>query len=111
MYLKQLSLRAGGRYVGVLCWMQYAMTYKVGLHQQPSYLLQHIDLHQPVRSLRSSNSILLTVPPTKTVTAARAFCISAPTVWNSLPYAVRETSSQPQFLRRLKGHLFQRVFA
>ena len=87
-----------------------AMTYKVQVHQQPSYLLQHIGQHQPVHSLRSSNSILLTVPPTKTVTSARAFCISAPTVWNSLPYAVRETSSQPKFLRRLKGHLFQRVF-
>ena len=29
---------------------------------------------------------------------------------NSLPYAVRETSSQPRFLRPLKGHHFQRVF-
>jgi len=76
--------------------------------QQPSYLLQHICQHQPVRSLRSSNSVILTVPSTKT--AAYAFRISASTVWNSLPYVVRETSSQTQFLRRLKGHLFQRVF-
>ena len=58
--------------------------------------------HQPVRSMRSSNFILLTVPPAKTVTAARAFCISAQTVWNSLPYAVRETSSQPQFCTDLR---------
>jgi hypothetical protein len=87
-----------------------AMTYKVLLHQEPSYLLQHIDQYKPVRTLRSSNSTLLNVPPTKTITAARAFRISAPTVWNSLPSEVRESSSQPQFLRRLKGHLFQRVF-
>jgi len=39
-----------------------------------------------------------------------SFLQSAPIVWNSLPSAVRETSSQPQFLRRLKGYLFQRVF-
>ena len=76
-----------------------AMMYKVQPHQQPSNLLQHIGQHQPVLSLRSSNSMPLTVPPTKTVTTARAFCISAPTAWNSLPTAVRATSSQPQFLR------------
>ena len=50
-----------------------AMTYKVLLHQEPSYLLQHIDQYKPVRTLRSSNSALLNVPPTKTITAARAF--------------------------------------
>ena len=44
------------------------LTYKVRLHQQPSYLLQHIGLYHPARSLHSSNSMLLTVPPTKTVT-------------------------------------------
>jgi hypothetical protein len=87
-----------------------ALAYKVRLHQQPSYLLQHINQYQPARPLRSSNSMLLTVPPTKTVTAARAFCVSAPTVWNSLPTTVRDTSSLPQFLHRLKGHLFQRAF-
>jgi hypothetical protein len=87
-----------------------AMTYKVQLYQQPSYLFQQIGQYQPARSLRSSNSKLLTVPPSKTITAARAFRISAPTVWNSLPSAIREISSLPLFLRRLKGHLFQRVF-
>ena len=87
-----------------------AMTYKVLLHQEPSYLLEHIDQYKPVRTLRSSNSTLLNVPSTKTITATSAFRISTPTVWNSLPSEVREASSQPQFLRRLKGHLFQRVF-
>jgi hypothetical protein len=87
-----------------------ALTYKVRLHQQPSYLLHHITQYQPARSLRSSNSMLLTVPPTKTATAARAFCVSAPTIWNSLPSTVRDTSSLPQFLHRLKGHLYQRAF-
>ena len=62
-----------------------------------SFLLQHIGQHQPVCSVRSLSSVLQTVPLTKTVTAARAFCISAPTVWNRLPSTVRQTSSQPQF--------------
>jgi len=56
-----------------------------------SYLLQHIGQRQAVRSLRSWNSVLLT----KTTTAVRAFCISAPTVcWDSLPSTVRKTLSQ-----------------
>jgi len=70
----------------------------------------HNGQHQPICSLRSSNSVLLTVSSTKTATAARAFHVSNPTIWNSLSSVVKETSSQPQFLRRLKGHLFQRVF-
>jgi len=54
-----------------------AMTYKVQRHQQPSYLLKHIGHHQPVRSLRSSNSVLLTVQSTKTTIAARAHFVCA----------------------------------
>jgi len=42
------------------CWVK--MTYKVRLHQQPSYLLQHIGQHRPVRSLRSSNFVLFPLP-------------------------------------------------
>jgi len=34
---------------------------KSRLHQQPSYLLQHTSQYQPARSLRSSNSMLLTI--------------------------------------------------
>ena len=88
-----------------------AITYKTLLYQQPTYLFQHINQYKPTRSLRSSwYTLLLHIPPTRTVTAARAFCVSAPTVWNNLPSAVRESSSLRIFLRLLKGHLFQRVF-
>jgi hypothetical protein len=50
--------------------------------------------------------MLLTVPPIKTVTAARAFCVSGPSVWNGQPFTVRETSSQPQFLHQLEDICF-----
>ena len=45
------------------------------------------------------SSILLSVPPTKTIIWAWAFCISAspPTVWNILPSAVREASRNLNF--------------
>jgi len=48
--------------------------------------------------MRSLNSSLLTVPPTKSAIAARAFRISAPTLWNSLSSVVNEASSQHQFI-------------
>jgi len=35
----------------------------------------------------------------------------SPTVWNRLPYAVREASSDHRCLWQLNGHLFQRVSA
>jgi hypothetical protein len=82
------------------------MMYKVRLYQQPSYLLQHITQYQPIRSLRSSSSVELIIEHTRTIIATRAFCISAPTVWNRLPSEVKEASSQYHFLRRLKGTCF-----
>jgi len=56
----------------------------------------------------SSTLVSVTVPFTKTVTAARAFCITVQlSVWNSLSSVVRQTSSQPQFWRRLKARAAQ----
>jgi len=86
------------------------MTYKVRLNQQPSYLLQHIGRHQPVRSLRSSNSVLINVPSIKTATTTLTFCITPQLSGIVCHPESRDTSSQPQFLHQLKGHLFQRVF-
>jgi len=85
-----------------------AVTHTMRLHQQPSYLLQHINQYRPTRTLRSLNSSLFTIPTIKTVTAVRAFCIFAPIVWNSLLSAARVASSQHQFLLqfKLKRHLF-----
>jgi hypothetical protein len=71
---------------------------KIRLYQQPSYT--YFNIYQPARSLWSMIIKLfilsLTVPPvTKTKTASRAFQFATPTIWNSLPLAVRESSSLP----------------
>jgi hypothetical protein len=87
------------------------LTFKVRLHHQPSYLHELINEHQPVRTLRSSGTSLLAVPPlTTTATASRAFHVAAPKIWNGLPIAVREATSQCQFCRLLKGHLFSQSY-
>lgn len=85
------------------------MTYKLRLHHQPSYLFELIGDYRPVRCLRSSSLALMTLPPlggSRTQTAARAFRLASPKIWNSLPVAVRESTSLSTFCRLLKGHLF-----
>ena len=85
------------------------MTYKLRLHHQPSYLFELINDYKPVRCLRSSSSALMKLPPlnkSRTQTAARAFSLASPKIWNSLPVAVRESTSLSTFRRLLKGHLF-----
>ncbi len=62
--------------------------------------------------LRSSTQGLLLVPPTKTVTMGdRAFAISGPSAWNSLPSELRNHGlSLLTFRKKLKTHLFNRTF-
>ena len=57
-------------------------------------------------SLRSSHNFELIVPRTKLKVSERAFSVSAPRAWNSLPVSVRSLQSLPQFKRALKTHLF-----
>jgi len=85
------------------------MTYKLRTHQQPSYLHKYINDYVPVGTLRSLNRALVRVPCTKTATAARAFPVAAPPLWNNLPIAVTILHLY-QFCRLLKGHLFSLAF-
>ena len=62
-----------------------SLTFKVRLHHQPIYLPELVVDHVPNRSLCFSDKVLLVVPRTKTVTASRAFHVTAPKTWHSLP--------------------------
>jgi len=64
------------------------LTFKVRFHHLPNYLHQLITTYTPSRLLRSSDSGLLAVPRTSTTTAARAFRVTAPRIWNSLPETI-----------------------
>src|SRR3989442_1728600 len=55
---------------------------------------------------RSSDQHLLTVPFFKSSQARRSFLFAAPTIWNSLPLALRTSSSITSFHSALKTRLF-----
>lgn len=79
----------------------------------PQYLSELLPLHRPVRSLRSSSRLLVSLPgyhdnTNKKRLGARSFRSCAPTLWNKLPRSLQEISSLAAFKRRLKTHLFSR---
>src|SRR5437867_10149581 len=82
------------------------ITFKVLKNRQPSYLLDLLQPHNPQRSLRSSDKLLLDTPKIKTALATRSFSHAAPSVWNSLPFDLRNSSSLHSFTTHLKTHLF-----
>jgi len=70
--------------------------------------------HQPSRNktniIRSSDTLLLTVPFTRTELAKRAFRCAAPSVWNSLPSFITNSDSLTTFKSRLKTYFFRLTF-
>ena len=85
---------------------------------QPSYLRQMLSVSRPIRSLRSSDYTLHTVPLCKTAIADRAFSSYAPRLWNRLPQKLRDCVSESTttcvsidtFKRMLKSVLFTAAF-
>uniref|UniRef100_A0A3B3I210 Reverse transcriptase domain-containing protein n=1 Tax=Oryzias latipes TaxID=8090 RepID=A0A3B3I210_ORYLA len=76
-----------------------------------SYLSNLLHINTPSRSLRSSSSLQLSVPPARMVTmGSRAFSRSAPQLWNSLPPHLRNTDSFLIFKSSLKTYLFKLAF-
>ena len=70
-----------------------------------------LQYYQPTRSLRSSGSHQLVKPRHNLSFGSRAFRISAPHIWNSLPTNIREAQSLLTFRRHLKTHYFQSAFS
>ena len=75
----------------------HCITYKLCLStwktlhtSQPLYLSELISQYLPSRSLRSSNTTFLTrLPGITSNFTSRAFSVSAPSTWNSLPAHIR----------------------
>jgi len=53
---------------------------------------------------------LLSVPRVRTTIASHGFSVAVPTVWNSLPSGIRDSSSTHTFSRLLKTDSFQQAF-
>lgn len=89
------------------------LTYKVMTTERPAYLTELLRLHRPTRHLRSSSHCSLHNNAAKTVFGSRAFCHSAPTVWNSLPHEITndfKSTSLNVFKRLLKTHFYKLSF-
>jgi len=56
--------------------------------------------------LRSADTTDYLVPWTRSKFGERAFCVSGPLVWKSLPESLRTVDSITTFRRRLKTHFF-----
>lgn len=64
----------------------------------PQYLKELIQPYVPSRRLRSSSKNLLTVPKfTLKTYGSRAFSVTAPSLWNSLPEAIRQSPTLSTF--------------
>jgi len=55
----------------------------------PAYLSQLIHHYQPTRTLRLSDKLSIFVPKMTLALSAKAFTVSAPSIWNSLSYKCR----------------------
>jgi len=89
------------------------MAYKVLHGRAPSYLgpLVRVADVSGHRALRSAGTNRILVPPvTSTTVGSRAFPVTAPLIWNSLPDDVITLESLPTFQRKLKRHLFGQSF-
>ena len=70
------------------------LTYKCIHGSAPAYLQELIQVYQPPRTLRSSSSLLLNTPVTRTKTYGhRSFVHSSPSLWNSLPHQIKTARS------------------
>ena len=85
------------------------LTYKVRSTLTPAYLHQRLAERVCGRVLRSSAIPLLHQPFARTDFARRAYQITAPSVWNSLPASVLDSSSLAMFKSRLKTFLFKQT--
>jgi len=56
--------------------------------------------------LRSADTTDYLVPRTRSKLGERAFCVSGPLAWNSLPESLRTVDCITTFRRRLKTHFF-----
>jgi hypothetical protein len=87
------------------------LTHKALSGNSPVYLINQIEPHKPVRSLRSSTLHLITVPQYRTVSYGnRTFPYSAARLWNNLPPNIREIASFDLFKSSVKTFLFKHAF-
>ena len=87
-----------------------AITFRTLKENQPAYLADLLVRLKCSRYLRSTNSNRFVVPRIQTKTGSRAFSISGPALWNTLPVPIRNAKTILTFRKLLKSHLFDLAF-
>ena len=86
------------------------LTYKALNGQAPSS--EVLEPYTPARNLRSSSKYLLKIPLVKLVSYGhRCFSFAAPTLWNSLPDFIKQSSSLSSFKTYMKTYLFKKCYS
>ena len=86
------------------------ITFKSKQTGQPAYLSSLFHPYVPARQLRSSGENKLVVPFTQIEAALKSFSVTAPTVFNKLPEAVRNCDTASNLGLKLKTFLFARAY-
>ena len=77
----------------------------------PEYLADLIQVHRPIRALRSANKLHLDVPKSRLKTKCdRAFAVVAPKLWNGLLLHIQSSETLDIFKSALKTPLFSQAF-
>ena len=84
------------------------LTYKAVHLKQPPSLCKNLELKSVLVKTRSNDHLLLQHPAVGSNNyGRRAFSYTAPTVWNKLPFQIRNAPSVMCFRKRLKTHYFK----
>ena len=77
----------------------------------PKCLCDLLTFKPSLYNLRSSGSILLSMPAVRSKTLGdRAFMVAAPTLWNSLPKELRAITNVNSFKAHIKTYLFRTLY-
>ena len=77
---------------------------------QSAYLRSSLHACHSTRSLRLSNTTLLSARFVRTSFGSRSFSVAAHKIWNSLPLSLCTCTSPDTFRRHLKTHYCQQAF-
>ena len=87
------------------------LVYRCTHQLAPAYLTDLVVPYVPARSLRSAEQNLLVVKRYNLERYwRRSFSVAGPSLWNTLPSAIRNSMSLPAFRSSLKTHLFREAF-
>ena len=87
------------------------ITFKAIHGLAPKYLCDLLTFKSSLYNLRSSDSILLSMPAARSKTLGdRAFMVAAPRLWNSLPKELRVITDVNSFKAHIRTYLFKTLY-